>query len=161
MDQIYIHIIEVAFMLIGLAGCFLPMLPGIPIVYAALVLQHFTDKPYPLWAILSLGALTIIILLAQYILPSITTRKVGASKWASRGAMIGLLFGIFTSFLGPWGILIGPFAGATLGELLFTNKGISKSLKAGAAAFVGVIGSSVVEFFFSITLIIVFIIQQF
>lgn len=31
-------------MIIGLAGCILPMIPGPPVAYAGLLLLHFTEK---------------------------------------------------------------------------------------------------------------------
>ena len=40
----------------------------------------------------------------------------GGSKWGSWGCLIGSIVGII--FLGPWGIVIGPFGGAFIGELL-------------------------------------------
>ena len=43
MDILFI-IIGILCLLTGLAGCFLPVIPGPPVAYAGLLLLHFTDK---------------------------------------------------------------------------------------------------------------------
>ena len=49
--------------------------------------------------------------------------------------MIGMMVGLF---LGPIGIILGPFLGAVIGEL-FAGKNNKEAIKAGFGAFVGLI----------------------
>lgn len=42
--DIFLIILGVLCLLAGLAGCFLPVLPGPPVSYVGLLLLHFTDK---------------------------------------------------------------------------------------------------------------------
>ena len=42
--DILLIILGMLCLLVGLAGCFLPVLPGPPVSYAGLLLLHFTDK---------------------------------------------------------------------------------------------------------------------
>ena len=42
--DIFLIILGSICLLVGLAGCIVPMLPGPPVAYLALVFLHFTDK---------------------------------------------------------------------------------------------------------------------
>ena len=42
--DIFLIILGSICLLVGLAGCIVPMLPGPPVSYLALVFLHFTDK---------------------------------------------------------------------------------------------------------------------
>ena len=44
--DIFLIILGVLCLLAGLAGCFLPVLPGPPVSYVGLLLLHFTDNPF-------------------------------------------------------------------------------------------------------------------
>ncbi len=148
-----------ALLLIGLLGCFIPILPGIPLVYLALIVQQFFDPAvhYPWSLLVFLGLCTLIISLAQYIIPLWGVKYFGASNQAVSGALIGLVLGIFTSFLGPFGIIVLPFVGATLAEMMLAQKPFGQALKAGFGAVVGLLTSTVVEFVGALILIGFFI----
>ena len=111
-----LSILAVVCGLTGVAGCFLPVLPGPPVAYLGLLLVHWTDyaqisvEYLALWAVLT-GAVT----LADYLLPAWITGRLGGSRQATRGAAIGTVAGLF--FM-PWGLVLGPFAGAFIGEML-------------------------------------------
>lgn len=131
-------------LLIGLAGCLLPALPGPPIAYLALVLLQFTDKvDFSVSLLLFWLGLVVIVQVLDYITPMLGTKYGGGSKWGSRGCMIGTLAGLF--FFPPWGIIIGPFIGAVAGELL-SGKNSSNALRAGFGAFMGFIVGTMMKF---------------
>ncbi|MCF8219385.1 MAG: DUF456 domain-containing protein [Bacteroidales bacterium] len=127
-------IIGAFLMLIGLAGCIFPVLPGPPISYVGILLLHFTEK-YSfsdqfllIWFFLA-AAVTIL----DYIIPIYGTKKFGGSKRGVWGSAIGLVIGLF--FL-PVGIIIGPFIGAYIGEMTEENNS-SKALKSALGSFIG------------------------
>ncbi|GAI87090.1 unnamed protein product, partial [marine sediment metagenome] len=62
------------------------------------------------------------------------SQKKGASKAGIWGSVIGMVAGIV--FFPPFGVIIGTFVGAVLGELIFSNKPDS-ALKAGWGVFLG------------------------
>jgi len=125
-------------LILGLLGSVLPVLPGPPLSYVGLVLLHFTDRvqftttQLVVWLILVL-----LTLVADYILPILGVKRWNGSKWGNIGCIIGMVLGIF--ILPPWGIIIFPFVGAVLGELLLAKKKTPEALKAGFGAFIGFI----------------------
>lgn len=70
----------------------------------------------------------------DYIFPSIITKKSGGSKAATWGCNIGL---VVSFFLGPLFILVGPFLGAFIGEMINDSSDKKRALKAAVGAFKG------------------------
>ena len=131
-------------MLVGILGSFLPMLPGIPVSWGGLLLLHLTSVIPMNYTFLGITLLvTIIIFALQYAIPALGTKYLGGSKQGMFGATIGLFAGIFIPI--PFAILIAPFVGAYLGEIL--NKADSRSaLKAASGSFIGLLASTFMEF---------------
>jgi len=156
-----LFVIEIILLVVGIAGCIVPGLPGMPLAYGAILIQHFDKNQhnYPGWLLVGLGIIVLLIIVMQYVIPAWTTKKFGASKYAVWGSIVGLVLGLFSSFLGPFGVVIGPFVGAVLGELLFAKKTLSDSMWAGLGAFLGILASSVVELVFTLGIVVVFILS--
>ncbi|MBP8904427.1 MAG: DUF456 domain-containing protein [Paludibacteraceae bacterium] len=119
---------------VGIIGSVLPVLPGVPLSYAGILLLHFTEKvqfsiPFLiLWLVL-----VILVQLLDYYVPIWGTRKFGGSKRGVWGCAIGMVVGLF---FGPWGIVLGPFVGAIVGELS-GGKQTQAAIKAGFGSFIG------------------------
>ncbi len=143
MDIILI-ILGILCLITGLAGCILPMLPGPPVAYAALILLHLTDRVSLSTSELLIGLLLVIaIQLLDYFIPMWGTKYTGGGgKWANRGSLIGTIVGMF--FL-PWGIIIGPFVGAFMGA---TKDGMdnTQALKAGFGSLIGFLVGTAAKF---------------
>lgn len=137
--DLFLIIIAGLLLVTGFLGSILPILPGIPLSYAGILLLHFTDKYQFSSEFLILWAVIVVaIQVLDYYIPVWGTKKFGGSKSGIRGSVIGLLFGMF---LGPFGIVLGPFVGALVGELL-AQKATPDALKAAFGAFLGfVIGT--------------------
>jgi uncharacterized protein YqgC (DUF456 family) len=122
--------------LIGFVGCILPVIPGPPLSYAALIILSLARQwePFTITFLIIMGALMLAVSLVDYIFPAIGAKRYGASKAGVWFSIIGMLVGIF--FIPPWGMFIGAFAGAIFGELL-VGKGGKRALKAGWGVFVG------------------------
>jgi uncharacterized protein YqgC (DUF456 family) len=133
MDYILLAL-AIILMITGIAGCLLPVLPGPPLSYLGLVLLHltrFADISRNLFIIL--GAVAVVVTVIDYIVPIWGTRQFGGSKYGMRGATVGLIIGLF---LGPPGIIAGPFIGAVVGELIFKDD-FKYAIKAGFGSLLG------------------------
>lgn len=126
--------LAIVLMIVGIAGCLLPILPGPPLSYLGLVVLHFTrfaEISKNLFIIL--GIVAVVVTVIDYVVPIWGTRQFGGSKYGMRGATVGLIIGLF---LGPLGIIIGPFIGAVVGELIFRDD-VKYALKAGFGSLLG------------------------
>jgi uncharacterized protein YqgC (DUF456 family) len=131
----FLLILAIVFILIGLIGCVLPVIPGPPLSFVGLLLLQFTKfADYTSGFLLLMAAVAIIITILDYIVPIWGTKKFGGSKAGIWGATIGLVLGIFV--LPPIGIIIGPLVGAIIAESL-KGKDFKKSLRAGFGSLVG------------------------
>jgi uncharacterized protein YqgC (DUF456 family) len=123
--------------IVGLLGCVLPVLPGPPLSFAALLVLHFTSfADFSSTFLITWGCVAIIVTALDYVVPIWGTKKFGGSKSGMWGAAIGLVLGIF--ILPPLGIIVGPFAGAVIGEAL-TGKNAAVSFRAGLGSFLGLL----------------------
>jgi uncharacterized protein YqgC (DUF456 family) len=133
MDYVLL-VLAIVLMILGIAGCLLPVLPGPLFTYLGLValdLSRFGDISRNLFIIL--GVIAIVVAVIDYVVPIWGTRHFGGSKYGMRGATVGLIIGLF---LGPFGIIVGPFIGAVVGELIFKDD-IKYALKAGFGSLLG------------------------
>lgn len=143
--MILLFIATLILMLIGLAGTIIPMLPGLPIMWAgALLYAILTGFKEVGWGYLIIfGVLTVVMQVLDYMANLYGARKMGAGGWGILGAFVGMLVGLFTG--GVIGLLIGSFAGAILGEMLVGKTG-SQALKAGVGTFLGFLGGTLIKF---------------
>lgn len=132
-----LYILAAALVFIGLAGILLPLLPGLPLVYAGLFLAAWNDGFARVggWMLALLGLLTLLSLLLDFWATSKGAQRAGGSGRAVVGASLGLLFGVF---FGPAGMLIGPFLGALLGELSL-GKPLATATRTGMATWLGLV----------------------
>lgn len=142
--DIALLIVGFIFMLIGILGSFLPVLPGPPLSWIGLLLLHLTKAvPNNWWFLGITGAVALLIFVLDYIIPVMGTKKFGGTKAGMIGTTIGLVVGLLAPI--PGGIIIGPFLGAFLGEL--SNKADNKTaLKAAFGSFLGFLTGTFMKF---------------
>lgn len=136
------YVLSALMVAIGVIGTVLPALPGVPLVFAGLLLAAWADGFDKVgWGPLAiLGLLTAVSLVVDFWATAKGAKRVGASRWAVIGSVLGMLAGLF---LGPFGIFIGAFAGAVAGELLhrqsLDRKDISAAAKIGLGTWLGIV----------------------
>lgn len=144
MDSVFI-IGGLILMLIGIIGSILPMLPGVPISWLGLVMLYFAPSlPFDSIFITVTGIVALTIYVLDYIIPALGTKKFGGSKAGMWGTTIGLIVGIIAPI--PFGILIGPFAGAFIGETVFNKTEGPQAFRAAIGSFIGFLGSTFIKF---------------
>lgn len=105
------------FVIIGIAGCILPGLPGPPLSYLGLLMLEWSKyADYSITLLLILAGLVFLITIIDYVFPIYMTKKFGGTKWGTWGATIGLIIGMILG--GLLGTIIGPFIGALVFELI-------------------------------------------
>lgn len=133
-------IVAVLLVVIGIAGTVLPMLPGVPLVFAGLLLLawHGGFQQVGVFTMVIIAAISTLVWVIDFSASIITAKKFGASKYALWGAGIGALLGIVGGIVG---LIIGPAIGAIIGELIshqyLSKEATSKATTVGIAAGLG------------------------
>jgi uncharacterized protein YqgC (DUF456 family) len=154
METLFI-IIGGLFILAGLIGSFLPVLPGPPLSYIGLLILHFsTGFPFSttflvIWAII-VGAVMVL----DNIIPTMGTKRWGGTTYGVTGSMAGLIIGLFFP---PIGIVIGPLVGAFLGELI-GGQSSDRALKSAWGSFLGFLAGTLIKVVVALILTYYFIV---
>jgi len=153
--DIFLLILGFLFIILGLIGSFLPVLPGPIMGWIGLLLLHLTQAIPISYTLLGITlAISIIIWVLDYIIPAMGTKKFGGSRAGAIGTTIGLIIGLISPI--PLGFIIGAFLGAFIGELTH-NTNISRALKAAFGSFMGFLASTTLKFIVSIIFAALFI----
>lgn len=128
-----IILIAIIVALTGVFGAILPALPGPPLCFASLLAVYFAcPGQIDFELLMYMLGLTILVSIMDYIAPIILTKLGGGSKPAMWGTILGTIVGLF--FM-PIGLVIGPLAGAFLGEFVHDAR-IGHSIKVAAWSFI-------------------------
>ncbi len=134
--SILMTVLGVVFLAAGFVGCVVPAIPGPILAFISLILISIPGgwAIFQWWLLVIVGALTLFATVIDNILPAWASKKSGAGKPGVWGSVAGMIVGSF--FIPPFGTIIGAFAGALLGEMLF-NRENKKPLKAALGVFRG------------------------
>jgi uncharacterized protein YqgC (DUF456 family) len=135
-------VLGVAFILVGLAGSILPLLPGPPIAFAGRLLQQLRDpNPFTAKFLWIWAAIVVVSAVLDYLIPIWGTKRYGGTKYGVWGTTLGFLLAFW---MGPLGVILGPFIGAFVGEMV-GGQTSRKSLKAAWGSFVGFLLGSLLK----------------
>jgi uncharacterized protein YqgC (DUF456 family) len=152
--NVFLTIVGGAIILLGIIFSVLPPIPGPPVAYLAMFLLYTKGAEYhpSTTIVLLLGLGTLFVTIMDYVIPAWGTKKMGGTKWGVWGSIIGLILFILpplSLIFGPFGIIIGPFTGALVGELIHGQKS-KMALKAAFGSFLGFLFGSLMKVFFCI-----------
>ncbi len=152
MDILWI-IVGLVVLAVGIIGCVLPVIPGPTVAWVSLlILQLKKDPPFSAKMIIILGVVMAVVTALDYIVPIIGTKKFGGSKTGIRGSTIGLILavivlpimGITMGPFGLFGLILGPFLGAYIGESM-AGKDSKEAMRASIGSFIGFISGVVMK----------------
>ena len=135
------YVIAGILILVGIAGVVLPAIPGLPLVFAGMLLAAWAGgfQQIGMTTLVILGVLTALSLGVDFWAAAMGARRVGASRLALIGAVIGTFAGLV---LGPVGLFVGPFVGALGGELLHGRRldaaGMGQATRVGFGTWLGI-----------------------
>lgn len=156
--DIALLILAIILMLGGIAGSFLPILPGPPLCYAGFLCVHFSAYADFSSTFLITWAVVVVILgVLEYYIPTWGTKKYGGTKAGQTGATVGTILGVFIPPQPLW-LILGPFAGACIGELLHDRHDTQKAFRSAWGSFIGFLTGTFVKVVTVITMSVLFII---
>ncbi|WP_439151307.1 DUF456 domain-containing protein [Winogradskyella sp.] len=155
--ELFLVLVALLLMILGIIGSFLPVLPGPLTSWAGLLVLHFTEGvELSQTFLISTLLVAIFIYILDYIIPALGTKRFGGSRAGMIGTTLGLLVGILSPI--PFSIIIGPFVGALIGEMIHRND-FDKALKAAFGSFLGFIASTFLKFIVAIIFLGFFIVK--
>jgi len=155
MEPALFYLAAVALVIVGLLGTVLPVIPGAAFIFAGLLLAAWTDDFARVGAVglTIIGVLGVLSWVADFVASLLGAKRVGASTQALVGATLGGGFGLF---LGIPGMILGPFVGAVLGELI-ARRELVQAGKVGLGTWLGLVAAAVVKVIIAFMMIATFL----
>jgi hypothetical protein len=139
--------------LLGLAGSFLPIIPGPICSWLGLLVLHLTNSvPSNTTFLTFTFIIALVIFSLDALLPVWGTKKLGGSRMGAIGSGTGLLIGLF---FGPIGLVFGPFVGALTGELT-QNSDLKKAVRAAFGSLMGFLAGTMIKFTLAVVYLVLF-----
>jgi len=159
LTEILLWLLAGALILVGLAGAVLPAIPGVPLVVAGAWLGAWLDDYTRVsgWTVLVIGVLGAIAMAMDFIATALGAKKVGASHQAVTGAAVGTLVGVF---FGLPGIVLGPFVGAVVGEVLARGN-LEQAMSVGVGTWMGLLFGTLAKLALSLVMVGVLVFAYF
>ena len=161
MDIALIQIVCIILLVLGIVGTFLPVLPGLLLSLAGLLIYKFgTDAPLSMIYVWIFVFLTVMSVVLNYVIPARTNRKYGGTRWGSVGSVVGTIAGLLFIPI-PFGFLIGMFLGVFIGELLHDASDKKKAWNSTKGAFIGFLYGTGFNFIVGLAMFLVVLIDMF
>lgn len=154
-------------LLVGIVATFTPVPPAVPVAWLGLLLARLGGVPIGTSGLVWAAVVGVVLMVLDYVLPPLATRRFGGSKWGVWGCTVGLLLGVVGLPFGPSGLVgvfFWPFAGAFVGECLHgllvpraegsQPAGIGASLRAAVGAFLGLMSGTLAKVVYAVVLIV-------
>jgi uncharacterized protein YqgC (DUF456 family) len=150
-------IIVIVLFIVGMIGAVYPIFPGAVAIYAAFFVYGWmvSFEPLGVWFWIIETTIFVALIVADYAVGALGVKKFGGSRASMIGSTIGLIAGPFV--IPVAGLLIGPFLGAVIAELLIGTE-YKQALRAGLGALVGLLSSVVVKVVLQSLMIILFLV---
>ncbi len=157
--QVIWYLLAAVLAIVGLAGIVLPALPGLPLVFCGMLVAAWADGFQRVqwgWLVV-LGILTLLSMAIDFWATALGAKRVGASRKALVGAVLGTFVGLF---FGPIGLFAGPFIGALLGELWHGRAigpgHVGQAAKVGFGTWMGIVFGIVLKLALACTMLALF-----
>jgi len=154
-------LVTLCLLVIGFAGCFLPVIPGPLIILMAAVFHWFVFREgsgVEWWTFVVLIGLLAASQIFDFVSGAAGSRWFGGTKWGAVGAIIGAIVGMF--FM-PLGLILGPPIGAYAFEIAFAKQGARRAAVSGFGSAVGTLSSLIVKVIIGVVMITWFLVDVF
>jgi uncharacterized protein YqgC (DUF456 family) len=157
MKTVALWALAMALIILGFMGTVAPGLPGIVLIYAGMLLAawigHFTHIGWPTLTLL--GVLMLLGFVAELAASVLGARRVGASRLAIAGSVLGGFIGLP---FGIVGLVLGPLLGAVSGEFM-TQRKLEAAARVGVGTFVGLMVGTLAKLALAVTMLGVFVVS--
>jgi uncharacterized protein len=157
-DPILFLVVAVLLVGVGLIGTVLPAIPGVPLIFLGLCVAAWAEGFQYVggMTIAVLGVMALVAYGVDLVAGALGAKRFGASRLALLGAMAGTVVGLF---LGIPGLILGPFVGAAIGELV-ARRDLLQAGRAGLGTWLGLVIGAAVKIAISFSMIAVFLAKR-
>ncbi|SDY99186.1 DUF456 domain-containing protein [Thermoactinomyces sp. DSM 45892] len=150
-----VWIIIIALFALGFLGLIFPVLPDVPLLMAGFAMYHFfvDDQALGLWFWIITSVVMVLSFLVDNFASGIAAKKAGGSSGSFWAAALGAI--VFSLFLGPLGVIVGPFVFVLVVEWIRTQD-FKKAFSVGISTLIGFIGGILVKLIILIALLVWF-----
>ena len=148
-------LLSATLIVIGVIGTVLPALPGVVFVFAGILLGAWIDDftVVSIGTVVACGVITLIAWGVEYVAGIMGAKKVGASRQAVIGSLIGTVAGVFSDL---WGLLFMPLAGAAIGQYIY-DRDLIRAGNVGIATWLGMVAGMLTKIALSFLMIGIFV----
>ena len=150
-------------LLASIVCVFTPVPPAVPVAWGGLLLARLggaaISTPMLVWA----AVIGVLLMVLDYVIPLLTTKQFGGTKWGVWGCTIGLVLAVVGLPFGPTGlvgVIFWPFVGAFVGEFIKQHD-LGPAFKAAFGSFIGIMTGSLAKVLYSLVLVVIVIIKLF
>lgn len=143
----------VIFLLIGLGGTILPMVPGLGLMLLALAVYSYFDgwQTFPLWYLLLVALAAAAGTAIDHLASALGAKRFGVSDKGFWGALAGgLLGGLFFQIVG---LVVGAVVGTVVMEL-YQKRTLHQSLASATGVLVGTAAGMALQFALGLVVVI-------
>ena len=168
--NIAIVIIGIILTLVWIVWSVLPAVPGPQLGFVALLLLQFTSwwEHFSWLFIIIWWLINVVLMVLDYVIPIIWTKKFGWTKAGVRGSMIWLIVGVIILPLlgitiwpfGLLGLILGPFFGAFLWEKIAWKEN-KHAWKSAFGSFLGFLTETLLKVVVCIIMAVYFFVQAY
>ena len=139
---------------VGFVGCVAPLIPGPIVGFCGLLCLLATEGHRPsAWVLVTMGALIVAVTVADYVVPALGAKRFNCTRWGTTGCFVGTVAGMF--FV-PLGLVVGPFLGAFVGELI-SGRSLRLAVRGGVGALLGFLSGVFIKVVACIALAVCFV----
>lgn len=142
--DIILWVLIIGLFILSFVGLLFPVVPSVLVLWVGFLIYHFflnaAQLTWVFWV--SMGVLTVLLLLADVFAGSIAVKKFGGSKLGERVATVAIIVGTFV--YPPFGIILLPFIAVLIVEN-WKQETFSDALRAAVGSLIGFLGGRVAE----------------
>ena len=149
--ELLLLFLGVCMIVVGVVCLALPLVPGVAIIFAGIVLVAWADDFTRIGPVMLglLFVLTVVAMIADNVAGMFGAKRAGASGWGVFGAGVGALVGLP---FGLPGVILGPAVGALTLEYM-KNPDLARAGKAGLGGLLGYVLAVIAKAVFGLTLV--------
>jgi len=155
MASVLLWLAVVGLWLLGLLGIVVPVLPGIGLVFAGILLYAVATgfAQISVTTVVVFGVIALLAWLTTFYAGAIGAKVSGGGRYAAGGTLVGAIGGLL--LVGPPGLLAGAFLGALAGAT-YEGRSPGQASRIAVLSLAGTLSAALIQLLLAVSMIIAF-----